>query len=266
MAKTLTIKGADFNTNKVTTVSFSGGSIPCTGISFEEDAFSFTNYTPVTIEYTLTPSNTTDTLSWATSDSNVATVSNGVITPVGLGTATITATCGTQTATATVVVALVFPGTYAENCACGIDADRNIVSVGGSSGRMATYGTDNFETTYCAMNSSSWPEPMHGIKLPANTVKVRISRNANKGNLFYDQSYSASIKWALDVHNGDPDRPLAITPVSTTDYNIRSTAVEEATVPEGADSMFITFRTANTTSDFDALVEEAELEISFLAS
>ena len=197
----------------------------------------------------------------------MATVSNGVITPVGLGTATITATCGNQTATATITVAIVFNDTYAGNCNFGYDEGKNIITVGGSSGRMSAYGTGDLETTYCAIDTSSWDGPMHGIKLPANTVKVRISRNANKGNLFYDQSYSARIRWAHDVHNGDPDRPLAITPVSSVvEYNIRSTAVEEVSVPEGADSVFITFRTANTSSYFDELVEEAELEISFLAS
>ena len=268
MAKTLCVKGADFSTNKLTTVQFGGGgSVPCTGISFSQNTFSFTDYTSAEIEYTLTPSNTTDTMTWATSDNSVATVSGGVVTPAGLGTATITATCGTQTATATVTVAIVFTDTYAGNCKFGFDDSRNIITVGGSSGRMSAYGTGDLETTYCAINTSSWAEPMHGIKLPANTVKVKISRNVNKGNLFYDQSYSAGIRWAHDVHNGDPDRPLAITPVSSaTEYNIRSTAVEEVAVPEGADSVFITFRTANTTSDFDALVEEAELEISFLAS
>ncbi len=43
-------------------------------------------------------------VTWISSDSNVATVSNGTITAVGNGTATITATCGTASASVAVVV------------------------------------------------------------------------------------------------------------------------------------------------------------------
>lgn len=78
--------------------------VPCTGIALDRATLSFSDGTPVTLTATLTPANTTDRVVWTSSDTSVATVSNGVVTPVGSGTATITATCGEQTATCSVTV------------------------------------------------------------------------------------------------------------------------------------------------------------------
>lgn len=103
MARTLIIKDADFSTNKIETVAFDA--VPCTGISLNKATSAITKVGSTdTLTATLTPENTTDTLSWASSNSNVVTVSNGVITATGVGSATITATCGEQTATCTVTV------------------------------------------------------------------------------------------------------------------------------------------------------------------
>ena len=55
-----------------------------------------------TLVATHTPSSQSDTFTWTSSDTNVATVNNGVVTVKGVGTATITVTCGQLTATATV--------------------------------------------------------------------------------------------------------------------------------------------------------------------
>lgn len=103
MSKALIIKGADFSTNKVATITF--GTVPCTAIALNVSTLDMLiGGSTATLTATLTPANTTDTLSWASSDGNVVTVEDGVVTVVGLGTATITATCGEQTATCTVVV------------------------------------------------------------------------------------------------------------------------------------------------------------------
>ena len=58
-----------------------------------------------TLKATVAPSNATvKTVKWSTSDSDVATVKNGVVTAVGKGTATIVAKSGTKSAKCTVVV------------------------------------------------------------------------------------------------------------------------------------------------------------------
>lgn len=53
---------------------------------------------------TLTPAGATGTITWTSSDDTVATVANGVITGVAVGTATITATCGDYSDTCVVTV------------------------------------------------------------------------------------------------------------------------------------------------------------------
>lgn len=99
MSKALVIKGANFSTNKVETITL-GDAIPCTALALSDDEIVFTalNQTKV-ITATKTPDNTTDSLEWSSSNDDVVTVVDGAIVCVGVGTATITAICGTQTAT-----------------------------------------------------------------------------------------------------------------------------------------------------------------------
>lgn len=59
----------------------------------------------VTVKATVTPSNTTDKVTWSTSNKKVATVKNGKISAKKKGTATITAKAGSKKATVKVNVA-----------------------------------------------------------------------------------------------------------------------------------------------------------------
>jgi uncharacterized protein YjdB len=59
----------------------------------------------VTVQATVTPSNTTDKVTWSTSNKKIATVKNGKITAKKKGTATITAKAGSKKATVKVTVA-----------------------------------------------------------------------------------------------------------------------------------------------------------------
>lgn len=76
----------------------------CTGISVSPTSLTFTSEDPQTLTATVTPSDTTDTISWASNNTNVVNVSNGVVTPVANGEADIVVTCGRYSATCTVVV------------------------------------------------------------------------------------------------------------------------------------------------------------------
>ena len=82
--------------------------VPCTGITLSESTLSFTSGDPVTLTATVAPADTTDAVVWTSSNPSVATVNNGVVTPVGEGNATITATCGSQTATCSVSVSSLY--------------------------------------------------------------------------------------------------------------------------------------------------------------
>ena len=101
MAKTFIVSGADFSANALDQVSFDV--VPCTGLSVSSATLELEGIGDTgSLTATPVPSNTTDEISWASSDESVATVLNGVVTCVGVGSATITATCGEQTATCAV--------------------------------------------------------------------------------------------------------------------------------------------------------------------
>ncbi len=83
-----------------------GAKVPCTGIVLSADTLSFTTTDTQTLSVVVSPENTTDTVNWSVSPSGIATVNNGVITPISNGECTITATCGSYSATCAVTVAL----------------------------------------------------------------------------------------------------------------------------------------------------------------
>lgn len=78
--------------------------VPCTGISLDKSTLSFTEAGTQTLTATITPEDTTDALTWESSNPRVATVENGVVTAIANGSATITAKCGSQSAECAVSV------------------------------------------------------------------------------------------------------------------------------------------------------------------
>ena len=68
--------------------------VPCIGITLSTNEIIFTGNGTQTIIATIEPTDTTDKVIWETSDANIATVDNGVVTAVFNGNAVITATCG----------------------------------------------------------------------------------------------------------------------------------------------------------------------------
>ena len=79
---------------------------PLNSISLNKATGKLNNGDIETLTVTYNPTNTTDdkTVTWTSSDNNIAIVSNGVVTAVSPGTATITAKVGEKTATYTVTI------------------------------------------------------------------------------------------------------------------------------------------------------------------
>lgn len=98
MSKAIVVRGANFSINKLGTVTLTD-IIPCNSLTLSASAVSLNGIgTTYTLTATATPGNTTDTVMWASSDENILSVSGGVVTVLGVGTATVTAICGERTA------------------------------------------------------------------------------------------------------------------------------------------------------------------------
>ena len=78
--------------------------IPCTGITLSSSELIFTDTGTQTLLATVEPMNTTDKIVWASSNPDVATVENGIVTAVFNGDAIITVICGDFSATCSVSV------------------------------------------------------------------------------------------------------------------------------------------------------------------
>lgn len=103
MSKALVIRGANFLANRVEQIVIIEP-VPCTMLSVSPATISFTELNATQqLTVTKTPADTTDTVSYASSNESVAIVSDsGIVTCVGVGSATITVTCGEQSATCAV--------------------------------------------------------------------------------------------------------------------------------------------------------------------
>lgn len=78
--------------------------IPATAITLSAATLTFTDSASQTLTASPEPGNTTDEILWTTSDSGVAAVSGGVVTPVSNGSCAITATAGSVSASCQVTV------------------------------------------------------------------------------------------------------------------------------------------------------------------
>jgi hypothetical protein len=78
--------------------------VPATGITLSQTAQTLTKGDSYRLTTELTPSNTTDAVSWTSSNSDIASVSGGTVYANRVGTATITATCGSVKAECVVTV------------------------------------------------------------------------------------------------------------------------------------------------------------------
>lgn len=96
----------DGKTNAVTSKAGSiNVVVPITGIKLDKTSASLDLKEKVTLKATIEPAGVTGNITWASSDTSVATVSNGVVTAVKEGTAKITATVDGKVASCDVTVA-----------------------------------------------------------------------------------------------------------------------------------------------------------------
>lgn len=103
-AGTATITAACGEIKATCEVTVTAEAKPCTDVTLDKTTAEVKKGETVTLKATKTPTDTTDKITWITSDASVATVADGVVTGVARGTATITVKCGEKTATCEVSV------------------------------------------------------------------------------------------------------------------------------------------------------------------
>lgn len=91
-------------------VTVTASRVPATGITLNNTTLSFTSGDAVQLIATVEPSNSTDTVVWSSSEEVVATVENGLVTPVSDGSCVIYAAAGDITVECSVTVSLPLTG------------------------------------------------------------------------------------------------------------------------------------------------------------
>ena len=118
----------------VTVVEFT---LPATGVVIEGDKNTLVIEETLLLEAVVTPTNSTDTVTWSSSNANVATVGqNGLVTALTAGTTTIKVKVGTVEATYDITV------------------NKNTVVVSGFEDKVVTYGS-NYEFIYTVSSNQT---------------------------------------------------------------------------------------------------------------
>lgn len=236
MAKNaLVIKGANFAANKLTTVTFVEDEKPCTAIALSESSKTVTTLGNFTLTATVTPADTTDEVLWSSSDESVATVADGVVTVVGLGSATITVTCGEQTATCAVSCTEI---TFAPDF--GFFKHMNLSSYP----NLYVYATSKRELlihslsgTRALKNQTKDLTVRYPIALPANTAAITLTYGSDMraGTIYFGWMNMQESPYP-ETYPGNADC-VSLDSSYSTAYNQAKTWTYE--VPEGADSFAI---------------------------
>ena len=254
MANALVIKGTNFSANKLTTVTF--GETPCTGISIDQSSISIGSFDDVEVEYTVTPANTTDPIIWESSNENVLTIADGVITPVGIGTSTITVSCGefSDTADVSVSISIVPNWQYA---ALVLNSSSSIKFMMYDSdvyhNKLVAFGSGDTKSDYRLIksNGQTIDNPFF-IKIPPNAAKIKIS--ATNATLLSNEGtyWDNRIDWVHDVSSGHSTYPQSAEYVTSEQFAARTVLPKEFTIPAGADAFVVGVRTNSTYADSDA--------------
>jgi len=191
MSKALVIKGANFLANKVDTVTLSEV-VPCESVTLSESAISFTAIGATEqLTATVLPVDTTETLVWSSSDENCATVADGLVTCVGVGTATITAMCGEQSATCTVTATVTIDAATLEvlhrrsiqSTDLTTNPPKNYVGIanestsksGTNADRSRTYASGDSTLGYYKAFSVAGLTEYYPIPIPQNASEIQIN-------------------------------------------------------------------------------------------
>lgn len=105
---------------------------PTTAISLDKNAITISSLEPITLIATIEPSDSSEEVVWQSSNTSVATVNNGIVTPVADGSCTITVTSGDYSASCATTVAFTKFNITSNLTGCQLDSSINNVIMGAS--------------------------------------------------------------------------------------------------------------------------------------
>lgn len=105
---------------------------PTTAISLDKNTITIVSFDPITLIATVEPSDTSEDIVWTSSDNQIATVNNGVVTPITDGNCTITVTSGDYSASCAITVAFTKFNITSNLTGCQLDSNINNVIMGTS--------------------------------------------------------------------------------------------------------------------------------------
>lgn len=262
MSKALVIKNVDFSANKVATVVFNDK--PCTAVSFAHDAETISSLGTFTLSYTLTPVDTTDSVMWYSSDSSVVSISSGVLTANGLGTANITITCGGCSATCAVTVDVVESLTYIignANDVSLVSVSGNGALIDGSSRARAIAGKDVTENVFnnaIPYINKAFNIDITAIKIPNNANYIHIAATdvygGNSSVIYFIDDDNTVIQGQYEYIQYSEQKILE----DTSSGGVRSIN-EDVPIPSGAIGFFVQIR-PKSSSTLEGIATESALK------
>ena len=211
--------------------------IPCTGITLNKSALTFTANETQTITATVTPVGCTDAITWESNNTSVATVNGGVVTAVGNGDATITARCGNYSATCSVeasIIGEVDDGVdYTLNPLAGVNwmsGQAYDNQTGAVKASTTDTGTEKFSLQNCAYilhpATHDWARIM--IWNEADEYVGCIGNSAQKDDIFFVAK--SGYKYALSVYGASIDSDLTFMPKKNTTTGVTSFEVDVSNI------------------------------------
>ncbi len=264
MSRALIIKGANFSANAVEKITISDP-VPCTGITLSESSISLNTIGGTqTITPTVTPNDCTDNVIWTSSDDAVATVTNGVVTAVGIGTATITATCGSFSDTCSVAVENITATTKWLVGFCAPAANTG-ASVTDNTGRLTcvqSIEAGDLAQTELAVAFSASPhnqDVLKAIEIPDGATTFTMHQTGMK-------TYATAYVCFYDgTTAGNSTYPSMLKCIEKQTKDTNTSAID-FTIPEGAIKLNVCLSTGTTydyATDADAVAEGYAISFTF---